>query len=314
MHPPALSIVRRAFLLFVTLLVLAAGAAHAKPPRMLPGDTRTVSEAEVAAAIRASPNANQWLRDNAEAVAHLAYFESGLRPGIYNGSCCYGILQMNTSNIRRYAGVEPSVYRTWSLQDQVNAWSELTVNAMNAGSVRQLQRMQASGTTFDGRQVDFNMVMACIQLGVGNCQTMLNSGRCSGFADINGTTICGMADRMAGGGSSSGAGGGTGAFGGGGSTRPVVAFQCRRNADGSCMTTSEAMRAAFREGSGVDMDTLRQLIQILLLASALLVMGNATLTAWNCYTKGVIEQHHMLFYMKRALMVVGTVVVIVTFM
>ena len=297
----------RAFLL---ILLLAVGTAHAKPPRMLPGDNRTVTEAEVAAAIRASPYANQWLRDNADAVAHLASFESGLRPGIYNGSCCYGILQMNTENISNYAHTTPEVYRTWSLQQQVDAWSRLTVEGLAAGSARQLMRMQTSGQQFDGRTVDFNMVMACIQLGVGNCGKMLRSGSCSGFADINGTTICRMADAMGGG----GAGISSGYEDGSVSTRPIANFECRRNADGSCMSVSEAMRAAFREGSGVEMETLRQVIRILLMATVLLVAGNGTLTAWQSYARGAIAQPAMIGYVKRAALLTLTVVVILTYM
>jgi hypothetical protein len=48
-------------------------------------------------------------------------------------------------------------------------------------------------STFDGQKVDASFIAACIQLGTGNCQKMVNSGSCSGFSDINGTTICGMA-------------------------------------------------------------------------------------------------------------------------
>ena len=296
----SLSALARTLMLFLMLLT-GAGAAYAAP---------TVTEAEVAAAILASPGANQWLRDNAAAVANLARFESGLRTNIYNGSCCYGILQMNTRNTWRYAGVSPAVYRTWSLQQQVNAWTRLTVAGMRAGSVQQLLRMQANGQKFDGRTVDFNLVMACIQLGTGNCATMLRSGHCGGFKDKNGTTICRMADAMAGG----RAGITDGYEDGSVSTRPIATFECRRNADGSCMSTSEAMRAAFREGSGVEMETLRNVIRMLLMSTALLAAGSGTLTAWQSYAKGAIAQPAMIGYVKRATLLTLTVVVILSVM
>ena len=76
-----------------------------------------------------------------------------------------------------------------SLQQQVNAWANLTNDGYNSSAVRQL----ASMSTFDGQKVDASLIASCIQLGTGNCQRMVSSGQCSGFADINGTTICGMA-------------------------------------------------------------------------------------------------------------------------
>ena len=79
-----------------------------------------VTAADVANAVRNSPNASPWLRANADAVGSLAMFESGGRLGIYNGSCCYGVLQLNTQNIKDYADVKPAVFQTWSLQQQVD--------------------------------------------------------------------------------------------------------------------------------------------------------------------------------------------------
>lgn len=167
-----------------------------------------VSAADIVTAIQNSPNASPWLKQNAQAVANLAInVESRGDTNAYNGSCCYGVLQMNRKNIETYAGVSPEVYRNQSLQQQINAWTKLTTSALNSSVVQDLLALG----TFDGRPVDGNLVLACVQLGIGNCQRMINSGRCSGFADSNGTTICGMADRMAGGtGTSPGGNGGTG--------------------------------------------------------------------------------------------------------
>ncbi|PZR95243.1 MAG: hypothetical protein DI537_05505 [Stutzerimonas stutzeri] len=157
------------------------------------GPKTNYSAAEVSTAVRNSGlNAN--LMQYADDIGSLSRFESSGNAGIYNGTCCTGILQMNRSNLAAQ-GLTPQEYANLPLQDQVNAWAKLTNSAANAGSVKQLMAMES----FDGKKVDGAMVMACIQLGVGNCQKMINSGSCSGFADSNGTTICKMADKIRGG-------------------------------------------------------------------------------------------------------------------
>lgn len=136
---------------------------------------------------------NSSLRDDLKttscSLGGLGRFESGGNKGVYNGSCCTGIFQLNRRNVRDYAGTTPEGYGCMHLQDQTNAWANLTNAGYNTPAVRQL----ASMSTFDGQKVDASFIASCIQLGTGNCQKMVNSGKCSGFSDINGTTICGMA-------------------------------------------------------------------------------------------------------------------------
>lgn len=136
---------------------------------------------------------NSPLRDDLKttscSLGGLGRFESGGNKGVYNGSCCTGIFQLNRRNVRDYAGTTPEGYGCMSLQDQTNAWANLTNAGYETPAVRQL----ASMSTFDGQKVDASFIASCIQLGTGNCQKMVNSGKCSGFSDINGTTICGMA-------------------------------------------------------------------------------------------------------------------------
>lgn len=147
------------------------------------------SAQQITDAVRNSP-----LRDDLKATScslgGLGRFESNGNKGVYNGSCCTGIFQLNNANVRKYAGTDRAGYGCLSLQQQVNAWANLTNDGYNAPVVRQL----ASMSTFDGQKVDASLIAACIQLGTGNCQRMVASGRCSGFSDINGTTICGMAN------------------------------------------------------------------------------------------------------------------------
>ena len=129
------------------------------------------------------------LKSTSCTLGGLGRFESGGNKGLYNGSCCTGIFQLNNANAFQYAGVDREGYGCLSLQEQVDAWARLTNDGYNTPAVRRLMEMG----TFDGQRVDAGFIAACIQLGPGNCQRMVSSGRCSGFADSNGTTICDMA-------------------------------------------------------------------------------------------------------------------------
>jgi len=129
------------------------------------------------------------LKSTSCTLGGLGRFESDGNKGLYNGSCCTGIFQLNNANTFQYAGVNREGYGCLSLQEQVDAWARLTNDGYNTPAVRRLMEMG----TFDGQRVDAGFITACIQLGPGNCQRMVSSGRCSGFADSNGTTICDMA-------------------------------------------------------------------------------------------------------------------------
>lgn len=235
-----------------------------------------VSAAEIIASIERSPNASPWLRQNAAAVANLALnVESAGETTAFNGLCCYGVLQMNQGNITRYAGVTPEEYRRQTLQQQVDAWSALTTDALQASAV---QELLAQGS-FDGRPVDGNLVLACVQLGIGNCRTMLRSGRCSGFADSNGTTICSMADRIANGrpggapsapgGGSSGGGNGSGS---GSGWQPAFGA-CVRDAGGACVPVAESIQRGFQQGSGQQMGQVKTTFLALGVGASVLVVA-----------------------------------------
>lgn len=146
------------------------------------------SAQDITDAVRNSPLRDD-LKTTSCSLGGLGRFESGGNKGVYNGSCCTGIFQLNNANVQKYAGTDRAGYGCMSLQDQTNAWANLTNAGYETPAVRQL----ASMSTFDGQKVDASFIASCIQLGTGNCQKMVNSGKCSGFSDINGTTICGMA-------------------------------------------------------------------------------------------------------------------------
>lgn len=181
--------IARLLLLTLACGALGLGAHPAEAQRGQYCERTNYSAQEITDAVR-----NSSLRDDLKSTScslgGLGRFESGGNKGVYNGSCCTGIFQLNNANVRKYAGTDRAGYGCMSLQDQVNAWANLTNDGYNSSAVRQL----ASMSTFDGQKVDASLIGACIQLGTGNCQRMVSSGRCSGFSDINGTTICGMAN------------------------------------------------------------------------------------------------------------------------
>ncbi|KQW18092.1 hypothetical protein ASC80_21905 [Afipia sp. Root123D2] len=147
------------------------------------------SAQQITDAVRSSPLRDD-LKGTSCSLGGLGRFESSGNKGNYNGSCCTGVFQLNNANVQKYAATDRAGYGCMSLQDQVDAWAKLTNDGYNSPAVRQL----ASMSTFDGQKVDASFIAACIQLGTGNCQKMLNSGSCSGFSDINGTTICKMSN------------------------------------------------------------------------------------------------------------------------
>lgn len=176
------------YTLALSPVLLAAVTGHALAQKAQYCERTSYSAQDITDAVR-----NSSLRDDLKgtscSLGGLGRFESGGNKGIYNGSCCTGIFQLNKRNVRDYAGTTPEGYGCMSLQDQVDAWARLTNDGYNSQAVRQL----ASMSSFDGHKVDASFIAACIQLGTGNCQKMVSSGTCSGFSDINGTTICSMA-------------------------------------------------------------------------------------------------------------------------
>ncbi|HVR48952.1 MAG TPA: hypothetical protein VMS38_04395 [Pseudorhodoferax sp.] len=278
----------------------------------------TVTAAQIIAAVQAAPGATTWLRANAEAVANLAIrVESRGNTEAYNGTCCYGVLQMNRTNIAAYTNLTPEQYRAADLQTQINAWARLTADAMRARAPSALAAMQ----TFDGRPVDGNLVLACVQLGIGNCQRMINSGSCSGFADRNGTTICSMADRLAGGTPTPGPGTGPGATptnpGGGagpdtGVPTPIFTPSCLQDGTGACLPITQALEEGFAQGSGAPMTNLKRLIYAIVAAVVALVLMSTTTTTWKHYSKGRLATANLLVGMKGVALLLTMVLTILT--
>lgn len=181
-------------LLTLLLLAVSFGAGEATAKTYLPGD-QALSHSELVSLFQNSGNA--YLSSNAETFANMSYHvESGGHTGVYNGSCCTGLMQMNQTNLANYCGCSKEEYAAMSGAQQIAVYSEYLNDNLNYDAVKQLVSMQQQGQTLGGQRVDAAMVAACIQLGPGNCQKSINNG-CSGVSTAEGgdgsNNICTMA-------------------------------------------------------------------------------------------------------------------------
>ena len=138
---------RRIFaFVFVLLALLSAPAAFASQL----GPRTNYTADQIQAAVERANGYNGSIMSQA---GNLGMFESSGNSGIYNDTCCTGIFQINKSNLASY-GLTPSQYANMSLDEQAQVWVNVTNSAAGAGSVKQLEQMQASGQKFDGQPVD----------------------------------------------------------------------------------------------------------------------------------------------------------------
>jgi len=180
----------RRWLLMLPLLLALPSLAFAQQL----GPKVVVSAAEVAAAVAQSP-LSPALKAYATDIGKLAInVESGGNLGIYNGSCCTGVLQVNRGGLAKYCDCTSQEYANMPLQQQVDVWAKVTnANAANAT----VQNLMAMGS-FGGRAVTGAMVLSCIQIGPGNCAKTLQAGSCatSAGSDGNGNNFCDFAARI----------------------------------------------------------------------------------------------------------------------
>lgn len=249
-----------------------------------------VTAQQVADAVRNSPGASAFLRAHADEVGALAIkVESGGDTTAYNGSCCYGVLQLNMSNILA-AGYTIAQYRYTSLQEQVDAWSRIQSQALNDPVIQRLKAL----TRFDGQPVDAPFLLACAQLGQRNCQTMVQLGTCSGFRDGNGTTICQMAATMRAAMTGAPAPGSPGDV-----TIGAVARGGGSYAPGS-LARNAPPDTAFEGASGAGMGQTADAIKLMAGALVLLWLAWASKATWQRFVDGGAEVREMTATMMRA--------------
>ena len=181
---------RRRPLLAIALFFLGCGPA----PAQQMGPKVNVTAAQVAAAAANSP-LSPALKAYAADIGKLAInVESGGNLGIYNGTCCTGVLQVNRGGLKTYCHCTPEEYANMGLQQQVDVWAQVTnANADNA-TVRQLMGLGS----FGGQPVTGAMVLSCIQIGPGNCAKTVKAGTCatSAGSDGNGNNFCDFAAKV----------------------------------------------------------------------------------------------------------------------
>jgi integrating conjugative element protein (TIGR03758 family) len=218
---------------------------------------------------------------------------------VYNGSCCYGVLQMSRSNILE-AGMTAEQFRSASLQTQIDAWADLQSRALKDPVIASLQTMG----TFDGQPVDASMMISCVQLGQGNCRKMVNSGKCNGFEDSNGTDICEMAAKTR---AAIGAAGPEGVVG------PVVPFlPAAYSGNGiipSLAAAAEPPEQAYQTASGISMSDTAHAIKSVAASLMLTFLLWTVVGTWGAFVKGKLTLHAMTETIVR-----GTVITIIVLM
>ncbi len=189
------AVTRVFFRLLLVLALFSVGCGSVSAQQM--GSKVMVTAAQVAAAVANSP-LSPALKAYAADIGNLAInVESGGNLGVYNGTCCTGVLQVNTGGLKTYCQCTPQEYANMSLQQQVDIWAQVTnVNANNA-TVRQLMGLGS----FGGQPVTGAMVLSCIQIGPGNCAKTVSAGTCatSAGSDGNGNNFCDFAAKINGG-------------------------------------------------------------------------------------------------------------------
>ena len=150
------------------------GTAPAASAASLLATNISVSNADIAAAAQRQGFSQSMAQAAANASSNVE--NRGGQLGLFNGSCCTGVMQVNMSNLQRYCGCTSAQYAAMSLDQQMEVWGRLTRAAMNSQAIREADKL----TTFDGQPVDDAFKLACVQLGIGYCRGMLASGSCSG--------------------------------------------------------------------------------------------------------------------------------------
>lgn len=259
---------------FLISLCWAAVQAQQLGPKVV------VTADQIAAAVASSPLSDS-LKKYATDIGRLGIFESGGNLGIYNGSCCTGVLQVNKRGLRKYCECTKAQYAQKSLQEQVNIWAKLTNDNANNGIIRGLM---ARGT-FGGIPVDGAMVLSCIQIGPGNCARTLAAGTCAtrAGADINGNNFCHFAARIRG-------------------TDTVVADPDAGTAPGTDPGTPSGSSGAagtywspvsaedaFFNGAGVDMSEVKTLVSNLVAAATILWTAWVSQAQFFLWRRGRIQ-------------------------
>jgi integrating conjugative element protein (TIGR03758 family) len=253
------------------LALLAPALAQQMGPKVM------VTAAQVAAAMANSP-LSPSLKAYAADIGKLAInVESGGNLGVYNGTCCTGVLQVNKGGLAKYCDCTSEQYANMSLQQQVDVWARLTNANANNATVQGLMGMGS----FGGRAVTGAMVLSCIQIGPGNCAKTIKAGTCatSAGSDGNGNNFCDFAAKING-----AAGVGPVAIDNGsapsGATPPLLP---------SANYLYPSAEEAFRAGAGVEVAQSKDAILSALSIAMFLWTAWVALAQYGSWRKGRID-------------------------
>lgn len=164
---------------------------------VFPGST-TVSPCDTKNAFQNSQNS--ILSQNAQDFADMSRFmeNASQQTGLHN-DCCTGLMQMNQGNLRKFCGCTPEQYAQMSVQQQIDVYGRYFSSTQDAWGMQQLRQMMQSGQTLGGHKIDGITLVACAQMGTGNCAAAVKNG-CSSLALGQGgdghVNVCTMADKV----------------------------------------------------------------------------------------------------------------------
>ncbi|MDE2579116.1 MAG: hypothetical protein KGL46_09945 [Hyphomicrobiales bacterium] len=189
----------RKFNFALAFLALAFSAAFARDlgSGNFPGGT-TVQPCDTKNAF--SNSSNPTLANNSQYFADMSKFmeDPSQQTGLHN-SCCTGLMQMNQSNLKQFCGCTPEQYAQMSAQQQIDVYTKYFNSIQNTPGMTEMQKLADSGGTLGGHKIDEFDVIACAQMGPGNCAAAIKNG-CSSLALGQGgdgsVNVCTMADAV----------------------------------------------------------------------------------------------------------------------
>jgi len=120
------------------------------------------------------------------------------RVGVHNG-CCTGLMQIHYFNLRKpeICGCTPDEYGTYTQDEQIDVYVNYFRTFNNNFGMNHLKSMIDSNQTLGGHIVDGYTLVACAQMGTGNCDAAVRNACSSTKIGEGGDThvnVCTMAD------------------------------------------------------------------------------------------------------------------------
>lgn len=198
--------IRSRFFVAVALLFAAVFVVLSAQAGVVTITSNIVSANDIATAITNSTTTSDFMKQNSALFAGIAVNQesqagSGTSNiGLYNGLCCYGVLQMSTENIAKYGaqyGITSGVaYASSDLQTQIDIYGQY--EAAQEKSIAGVMQVAASGTggtlmaddDGDTTRIDASYIVACTQIGVGYCNAAYKANDCKEAVDGGNVSIC----------------------------------------------------------------------------------------------------------------------------